>query len=608
MKNKKNKVIVAFLSIILIIFLGGSVSEAGTASITASSKNVSVGDPVTISVTGTAKTWSLKASGSGISGGSIVGGNLSSKSNQAFSESYSLDTSKPGTYTISLSGDVTDADGTFSDISDSVTITVAEKSTQGNTDKKSGQNTNTGANNQNNTTNNNQNVEQEKEPSFKSSNDTVYATGTINVRKSYSTSSDVIGSLETGESVTRTGIGDNGWSKVTYNGGTGYIKTSLLTTEEPAKKLSSDKSLKSLEITPEGLDPDFDAETTTYTLEVGADIEKLDINAVPNDENAKIEISGNESLQVGDNVVKITVTAEDETIRTYIINVKKQEAATIGLTSLKVDGYKLSPNFSSSIYEYKLSVLDPSVTKLDIATVASDESAVIDISGNADLKNGENTVVITVKSADEKDKVIYKIYVNKTPISSSTPTETTQTKSKLPLYIGIVLIVCLVILMIIIIVKNKKNTELYDDGNQEDYQDLYGYSSKNSKISDDEYEVPNADKNKVEENKENTYEYDYDPYSDKKGYGDYDNKDTSPYQDLFGTIDGIDESYRETSINNSSNQTNNYELEDENQDFAHKVASSTSLVETDENNQDFDDDYTIDNNYKMRRSKGKHSK
>ena len=64
------------------------------------------------------------------------------------------------------------------------------------------------------------------EPKFTSVNETVYATTEVNVRKSWSTSSGIIGSLGAGKSVTRIGKGDNGWSKVSFNGSTGYISVS----------------------------------------------------------------------------------------------------------------------------------------------------------------------------------------------------------------------------------------------------------------------------------------------------------------------------------------------------------------------------------------------
>lgn len=73
----------------------------------------------------------------------------------------------------------------------------------------------------------------EPEPTFTSVNETVYAVQSCNVRESYSTNSNKVGGLQTGQPITRTGIGSNGWSKISYNGKTAYVKTALLTKEEP---------------------------------------------------------------------------------------------------------------------------------------------------------------------------------------------------------------------------------------------------------------------------------------------------------------------------------------------------------------------------------------
>ena len=71
-----------------------------------------------------------------------------------------------------------------------------------------------------------------KEPKFTDVNETVYTTKKCNIRKSYSTDSDKIATLEKNTKLTRKGIGDNGWSKVEYNGKTAYVFSEYLTKEE----------------------------------------------------------------------------------------------------------------------------------------------------------------------------------------------------------------------------------------------------------------------------------------------------------------------------------------------------------------------------------------
>ena len=63
--------------------------------------------------------------------------------------------------------------------------------------------------------------------------ETVYAKTDANVRVGYSTASKSIGALKAGASATRTGICDNGWSRILYKGSIAYVYSDLLTTKNP---------------------------------------------------------------------------------------------------------------------------------------------------------------------------------------------------------------------------------------------------------------------------------------------------------------------------------------------------------------------------------------
>ena len=602
----KKLIKISILSIFVFIAISiFSETYAASASISASKTNVKVGEKVTITVSMNAAAWNTNISGAAsksFAGNSDDGNNITKK------ERISFTPSSAGTYTFKLGGDVSDGStNKTTNISGSVTVTATNSSSDNNdknNDKKNDNKDNKDNKDNNDTT---------TEPTFKSANDKVYATGDINIRKSYSADSDKIGTLKAGESVTRTGISDNGWSKVSYNGGTGYIKTSLLTTEEPSK--ASDKALKTLEVTPEGLDPEFDPETTSYTLNVGADVEKLEIKAAPNDEKATVEITGNESLVAGDNAVKITVTAQDGTTRIYTINVKKGEATTLGLSSLKINGYTLSPKFSSNVYEYKINVLDPNITKLDVLATANVENAKVEVTGNTNLVKGENTITITVTSEDGKEKVIYQILVNK----DSDVTATTNKKDMI-IYGGIVVGVILIFVIIIIVVKSrKKKKQPTNNNNADDYSDLYGYSSKNvtsvrnenqnDMQSNNQYkEINQLQENTNDESEINTYQntdtttqFNMDneykstnepenPYISKDMYADYSENSKQTYNNQ-NTYDGLYGSYSE-----SNNKITTNDIQEQ------------SLQQDNYLDNQIQEDYTIDDNYKFNRSKGKHSK
>ena len=70
--------------------------------------------------------------------------------------------------------------------------------------------------------------------SYTDVNETVWATYSVSIRSAASTDADKLDVLVGSYSIIRTGVGDNGWSKVDYNGQTGYIKSEYLTTTKPA--------------------------------------------------------------------------------------------------------------------------------------------------------------------------------------------------------------------------------------------------------------------------------------------------------------------------------------------------------------------------------------
>ena len=77
---------------------------------------------------------------------------------------------------------------------------------------------------------------QETDSQFTDCSETMYATTTVNVRSSYSTNSDKLGSLSKAQSVTRTGIGTGaaaGWSRIEFNGKVAYVSSDYLSTTKP---------------------------------------------------------------------------------------------------------------------------------------------------------------------------------------------------------------------------------------------------------------------------------------------------------------------------------------------------------------------------------------
>ena len=221
---------------------------------------------------------------------------------------------------------------------------------------------------------------------------------------------------------------------------------------------SSDNYLKSLTITSSHeIKPSFNKNVTSYNITVPYEVDKLNLNAIPNDSKSKVEITGNENFKVGKvNTVEIKVTAEDGSVRLYSLNVTR--STTSSKTDLKdiiIDNANLSPKFDPNNQEYTTKV-DGKTDKLDIKADPADSSSKVEVIGNENLKEGHNTVLIKVTDKDGFIKY-YSIDVEKAKKES-------KILGLSPVQFGIITgIISLLLLWILLLLFRKKKDD--DDNN-----------------------------------------------------------------------------------------------------------------------------------------------
>ena len=147
-----------------------------------------------------------------------------------------------------------------------------------------------------------------------------------------------------------------------------------------------------------------------YDINIPYDIDSIDVNAITEDSNAKVEISGNNDLKVGLNQIKILVTAEDNTTKTYIINVtRKEEGYTLSnnnyISKLTITGYNL--NFNKNILKYNLKIKKEK--RLDINIELEDKKSNYKIIDNNNLKN--NSIIKIIVTAEDNTTRTYEIHI-----------------------------------------------------------------------------------------------------------------------------------------------------------------------------------------------------
>lgn len=238
---------------------------------------------------------------------------------------------------------------------------------------------------------------------------TIYASGTLG---DYATGDEANRSASKTVSIVQpnknTGGNSNGGSS---NGGNTTRKpntnNSTKPTETKEEKKSTDSTLSSLSIAEGAITPEFNKDVKEYAITVPNEVTKLNITATPTDSKATVSVTEYEELKEGENIITISVTAEDGTTKTdYVIKATRQrkelalEKLIIKYTNQngEVVEVPLTPEFISNIYEYSIETLEYWVKSLDIEALANIEGATIEISGTDSLKEGENVITITVKN------------------------------------------------------------------------------------------------------------------------------------------------------------------------------------------------------------------
>ncbi|MBQ2891643.1 MAG: cadherin-like beta sandwich domain-containing protein [Bacilli bacterium] len=100
---------------------------------------------------------------------------------------------------------------------------------------------------------------------------------------------------------------------------------------------NSDNNLKELIVKDGELSPKFDPDILEYSIKVDGDTTELDITAIAENSESKVEIIGNKNLKEGHNTVLVKVSDKNGFIKYYTIDVEKavKETKVLGLSPLQ---------------------------------------------------------------------------------------------------------------------------------------------------------------------------------------------------------------------------------------------------------------------------------
>ena len=378
------------------------------------------------------------------------------------------------------------------------------------------------------------------------------------------------------------------------NGSTSNDSDSTATEKE-----SSNANLSNLGIKPNDFSG-FKPGTTTYNVTVPEDVESVEVYATAQDSGASISGTGNKTLEYGENALSVVVTAEDGTTqKTYTINVTREsegeaetdgteteEEVENGLSNITIGNLTLSPSFKTDIYEYTVKYIGED-TSLDIQTVATDPSYTVEILGNEELKEGENTITILVADSEGNNVATYQLTVNKSLVDEEAlakeEQERQQQEQRKMIMIAGGIVVLILLIIIIIIIKRRRNRAYAEEfsgvpfagiNDEDDYYDGY---------DNDGYDNDDDNDNQMDN-------YNTEPVNEQNDFFQKDDNDVPPIEET----------------NEENSQSKNTKLDfDNSEEKREKEQAKRDFLEG--YNSDYTDDYKEDKPRRGRK-KGKRFK
>lgn len=231
------------------------------------------------------------------------------------------------------------------------------------------------------------------------------------------------------------GIHNNHWHQAIQQNGQ-YVATGDPIYTYPCSP-SNNPTLKTLTVNGNNITVSDKMEFTTYD-------ETANIVATPNYQGANIQYENNKQLEVGNNIITITITSAGGLTKTYELNIIRQKVLSTNnnIKKITIDGkeYKFKDNTIKDLF------ITSNKKTLKIKITLEDETAKITIKGNDNLKAGDNTITIISKAESGNTQEYYINYHKSLVLSDIIGT-----------IIGILILASPIILIIIIIsIKNKK--------------------------------------------------------------------------------------------------------------------------------------------------------
>lgn len=186
----------------------------------------------------------------------------------------------------------------------------------------------------------------------------------------------------------------------------------VITQNELEQSYSKNNNLKSLSIEGYQLSPTFNKNTLEYNVEVPNDVTKVKINAIKEDSTASIQGTGEREVSEGKNKLEIKVTAQNGSVKTYVINVTVKELDPI---KVKVDNEEFNVVRKESQITAPNSTFTNTTIKINDLEVPAFENKELGYI-LVGLKNEDGDIALYIYDEKENSYTLYQEYNFKSSI------------------------------------------------------------------------------------------------------------------------------------------------------------------------------------------------
>lgn len=174
--------------------------------------------------------------------------------------------------------------------------------------------------------------------------------------------------------------------------------------------------LEVMRINKEGIEPNFNKEIFEYYVITEEDINELEITAIPENKNSKVEIIGNKNFKYGTNIIEIKVQSQkgdnSNVYKIYLTKTKNVSQSNNNLETLAIENAILYPEFDKNITNYETEV-DNNVNNVNLLAIPENTNAKVTINGSEKLEIGDNPIIVNVLSEDGLSYKKYELNIHR---------------------------------------------------------------------------------------------------------------------------------------------------------------------------------------------------